>query len=877
MFVGLVLALALQVPQPLEPAPGTTYDPGIPTLESVVGHDFGEEVTPPEDIVRYVQALADAAPGRTELIHYADTWEGRPLYMLAIGSETNMARLDDIKAGLGRLADPRGLRDGDAEALIADLPTVVALIHGVHGNEISSSGAAMAEAYHLLAATNDARTDEILANAIVLIDPAENPDGRARFVFQTRMGRAAVADSDPLSAEHDEPWPGGRANHYLFDMNRDWFIQSQPETRGRTRTFLEWHPQVVVDLHEMGANSTYFFPPPADPISPWMTEAQRSQWDLMGESISEVFDGRGFPYFNRENYDAFYPGYGDSWPMGHGAVAMTFEQASARGLVVDRNDDTQLTYNRGVVQHFTAAITTAHAAAANRERMLRDFLAFHRSALDLGDGEIRFYALSSEHDPAMALRLARVLLRNGIEVSEVGEPLSVGGRVLQPGATYLVSLEQPASRLVRNLLDPDVEMDPEFYQRQVDRLANRLPHEMYDVTAWSLPELFDVDAIGLSSDPGVATAALSLDAVDAVASFPEARVAYLMPWGTATASATAEATRSGIPVHVAGAAFRLEGRQYPIGTAIVRAPSLDANQHEELFRIAAAHGAEVVSANSGYVEDGISLGSNRVRALKPARVVLAWDQPTRSLSAGWARYVLERRYGQPVTAIRARTLTRATLSDYDVIVLPSGNYGEVFNEGFQERLRAWMSRGGTLVTLAAATQWAAQAGLLETTNELRGGAPVGAPGENGNGNGDSRRDGEPPEQPIDYLDAIQPDREPPIAISGSILNGVLDTDHWLSSGTDGQIGVLTEGTRIFTPLTLDHGTNVGRYAEGEDLVASGIVWDQSRDQLMNKAFLMHQPMGQGHLIAFAEDPNYRAYTEAEMLLFLNAVLMGPGF
>jgi putative intracellular protease/amidase len=269
------------------------------------------------------------------------------------------------------------------------------------------------------------------------------------------------------------------------------------------------------------------------------------------------------------------------------------------------------------------------------------------------------------------------------------------------------------------------------------------------------------------------------------------------------------------------------------------------------------------------------LGSNRVRALKPARVVLAWDQPTRSLSAGWARYVLERRYGQPVTAIRAGTLTRATLSDYDVIVLPSGNYSDVFNEGFGDRLRAWMSQGGTLVTLATATQWAAGAGLLETTNELRGGAPAGG---DENGGGDSRANGNgTPEQPIDYLDAIQPDREPPIVISGSILNGVLDTDHWLSSGTDGQIGVLMEGTRIFTPLTLDHGTNVGRYAEGEDLVESGIVWDQSRDQLMNKAFLMHQPMGQGHLIAFAEDPNYRAYTEAEMLLFLNAVLMGPGF
>ena len=274
--------------------------------------------------------------------------------------------------------------------------------------------------------------------------------------------------------------------------------------------------------------------------------------------------------------------------------------------------------------------------------------------------------------------------------------------------------------------------------------------------------------------------------------------------------------------------------------------------------------------NSGYIDEGISLGSSQVRALSKPRVALAWGEATRSLSAGWARYVIERRYGQPVSAIRAGTLRSANLNDYDVIVLPSGSYSGVFGEDFVDRLRLWMRAGGTLVTVAGATEWAADAGLLDTSAEPRAGT------SGGEGEGQEGSDA-PGGQPIDYLDAIQPDEEDPIVISGSVLNGILDTDHWLSSGTDGEVGEMVEVTRIFTPLTLDDGTNVGRYAAGDTLVASGIVWEQSRAQFMNKAFLMHQPVGRGHLVAFAEDPNYRAYTESAMLLFMNAVLLGPGF
>ncbi|MBT5696155.1 MAG: hypothetical protein HOI62_06110, partial [Gemmatimonadales bacterium] len=296
MLKALALIALLQVPAPTqELAPDTRYDPSIPTLAAVAGHDFRAEITPPAQVVEYMEALA-ASSDRAELIWTGETWEGRPTVMLVLGSVERMARLDEIKADLKRIADPRGLTDDEAAQLIASLPVVSAMVHGVHGNEISSSGAAMAEAYHLLAAQGDPTVDLIMSESLVLIDPMQNPDGRARFVMQNTMGRARWEDDEPASAEHDEPWPGGRVNHYLFDLNRDWFAQSQPETRGRVKALLDFMPHVVVDLHEMGGNSTYYFPPNAIPGNTWTTEEQRALNDIFGAANASKFDERGFAY-----------------------------------------------------------------------------------------------------------------------------------------------------------------------------------------------------------------------------------------------------------------------------------------------------------------------------------------------------------------------------------------------------------------------------------------------------------------------------------------------------------------------------------------------------------------------------------------------------
>jgi hypothetical protein len=868
MMLGTLALLAtLQVPVPTqELVPGAQYDPTIPTLQQVVGHDFGEEVTPPGDIVRYMEALAEAASERTRLIHYAESWEGRPLLVLVIASASRIAQLDEVKADLARLAHPEGLSDRETEALLERLPVVTALMHGIHGNEISSSGAAMAEAYHLLAAQGDPAVDLILEESLVLIDPVENPDGRARFVAQNTMGRARWPDPATYSAEHDEPWPGGRVNHYLFDLNRDLFIQSQPETRGKVEIFLEYWPHIVVDLHEMGGNSTYFFPPTAPPENPWYGERQIALMDVFGRANATAFDQRGFSYFNRDVYDLFYPGYVDMWPMSHGALGMTYEQASARALVLQRDDGDLLTYGDGVLHHFTAAMATAETSARNRELILRDYLAFRREGIESGRSGQSEYVLHSAHDPGMAERLARLLVRNGIEVRDVTGPVTVDGRTLPERGTYIVPMDQPAHGLARDLLDSHVPMDEDFLRRQIERRANRQPDEIYDVTAWSQSLLWDVEVIPSRRPTGMAGDRLLAEATEQILPLPDALVGYLVPWGTNAASLVAEALREGIRVRAAGGKFTLGGREYGVGTAIMRTSENADDLPDRLAELAARHGAEVVAIDDSYVSEGMSLGSGRVRALREPSVLLVYDRPGQTYSVGWARYVLERRYGQRTTAVRASSLARVTLSDYDVIIFPSGNFGSAMNEGAVDRLRRWMRDGGTVITMAESTRWATRAGLLSTTAERRGGRAEGT----------DAPDAETPDQPIEYLDEISPEDESPEGVPGAILRVLLDTEHWLASGTDGEIGAFVQGSRVFRPITLDEGANVGRYSGIDDLVLSGTVWEESRPQLASKAFLMHQRVGGGQIIAFAEDPNYRAYTEATQLLFINAVLLGPG-
>lgn len=864
----------------LEPIwPGAKYDPDIPTIQQVLGYDTGMEITPPDKVSVYLQALAAAAPRRTRLLEYARTWEDRPLLLMLVGSPERITRIDEVARDLRQVADPRLLSQDETDRLVKDVPVVIWLGHGVHGNEISPTDAALFEVYHLLASQDDADIDTVLRESLVLIDPMHNPDGRARFVLQNLQARAATPDPTPYSAEHDEPWPTGRTNHYLFDLNRDWFAQTQPESRGCVGVGRRYSLHVRVDMHEHGGNKAYFFGPPADPISANITESQRLAWELFARANAARFDERGWAYFLREVYDALYPGYGDCWTTLNGAIGMTYEQASAHALSFARADDTVMTYRDCVMHHANAALVTVITAAKNRERIVREYLEYRRSAVIQGEkSSAREYLLLPGHDPSRADRLARTLATQGIEVRRATDSFNISTRKI-PGGTYIVSAAQPTGRLIRSLLDPRIDPPDEFIRRLEERRAKRLPGQVYDITAWNLPMLCGVEMVTSPEPTPVAATMLPMetDAWHPRARFTRARVAYLIPWGSAAASLTVEALQQGLRFRSVGGPFTLNGRSFAIGTAIVRVAENPPDLHDRLTTLATKHGAEIVPSDTTFIDSGTSLGSNQTAFLRSPRVLMAWDTPTKSRSAGWARYTLERRYGQSVTIVRTASLRHANFAHYDVVVMPSGDYGGSINESTINQLKDWLHSGGTLITLAEASRWATGAGvgLLNTTGLLKDGRPD-LPPSASDGNSSETSSGIAPAK-FDYNQAIQSPRERPASQLGAILRVLLDTDHWLSAGHDNETYAMIEGDRVFAPLKLDDGRNVGIWATKDRLVASGLVWPETLDILVQKAFLMHQPSGEGHVIAFAEDPNFRGYAESTMLLFMNAVLLGPAY
>jgi hypothetical protein len=343
----------------LLPVAEVQADDSIPSFKQVFELDWGTEISNHQQIEQYLRTLADAAPDRTRLVEYGQSYEGKKLYYLVISSPQNIARLEEIQANIQRLADPRTCDEIQAREIIGKTPAIIWLGYCVHGNEPSTSDAALITAWHLLADKRQ-ETKAVLDKLVIIIDPLQNPDGRDRFVNAFRESRGMFPQSYPLANEHTERWPQGRTNHYWIDMNRDWFLQTQQESRAKVAAYLQWHPQIFCDSHEFSYNQTYYFSPPTDPKNPFILPDQLAWMEKLGSHQGGWFDRYGMTYTTREMFDAFYPGYGSEWPTLSGGLGILWEQASSRGMVMDRPDQTQLTYAQGVRQNYVSGLAVSY-------------------------------------------------------------------------------------------------------------------------------------------------------------------------------------------------------------------------------------------------------------------------------------------------------------------------------------------------------------------------------------------------------------------------------------------------------------------------------------------------------------------------------------
>ncbi|MEL7201611.1 MAG: peptidase, partial [Pseudomonadota bacterium] len=644
-------------------------------------------------------------------------------------------------------------------------------------------------------------------------------------------------------------------------------------------TLNEWLPLVFVDAHEMGTDSTYYFAPEAVPYNPNLAADQRASLTLFGQNNAKWFDANGFDYFTREVYDAFYPGYGASWPSYYGAVAMTYEQASARGLKARRRDGTSYDYRDTVRQHFVASIATAETTAKNREKLLRDFYAYQKSAIEEGEtGDIRAYIMPAKTDAAAATKIAGLLTRQGVEVARAREPFQACGTDYEAGA-FVINLNQPAKRLVRTLMDKDVALDESFVAEQERLRAKDLPDQIYDVTAWSLPLMYGAQADACSA---LVTAPMkphdgNLIPAGRLLNTP-ASVAFLVPWGEAPAARLlAHAFRRGLSVKSTDKAFTQGGTRYRAGTLIFSVKENAPGLGDTLADLAKTTGARVIGVDTGWVTEGPNFGSRNVVRLHAPKIAIAWDAPTNAYAAGNTRFVIERQFDYPVTPVRVGDLSARELDGFDVLILTGERrgYGATYEDLIRtDAIKAWVRKGGVLITTGAATRWASDPDteLLSIRRE----DAYSAQDPDSEETEKSTRSGTVLESDDAYASAIAPIRETPDGTGGVLVKALVDPDHWLGAGVPEAITVLVRGGDIYTPVRRDNGTNVVRFAEADALLTSGYLWQETRAQMAYKPFLVNETLGSGQIIAFTHDPTVRAYLDGLNVLFMNAVFRSSG-
>jgi len=838
-------------------------DGKVPRPDAFLGYPLGARFTSWDRMLEYIDAVAAVSP-RVKLTEYGRTAEGRPLRLVTLGTPENLARLDEIRRDHLRLGEPAGVPESERDRLVQKLPAIVWLAYGVHGNESSSAEAALATIY--LLAAGQGEMEEILRNTIVLIDPLVNPDGRERYVTSFRQRVGDAPNPNRAAAEHWEPWPGGRPNHYLIDLNRDWAWVSQQETKQRIALYRSWEPHVYVDFHEMSSESSYFFPPAADPVHPRIDRRVVSWLDTFGRGNAEAFDRMGWVYFKGENYDLFYPGYGDSYPSLRGAVGMTYEMAGGGrgGLALALPDGSVLTLADRVARHLTTSLATLRTAARNARKLREDFVATRLRAGSQG----RVYLWSAEQQEARAL--ADLLAFHGVRVHQLAQAEEVPARRLAGGeeaprrfgaGTYVVSTVQPLGNLVDALLELDSPMNDAFLERQRQRLEANLEPEFYDITAWSLPLAYNVDTWVAAHEPaglrplGEASSGIRGDG----------RLGFLVPpQGLGSYRFAAELRKRDMSYRIALSSFTGPAGSYPAGTLFIPRLGNPENLRDQLQGLLAENKMVAEGVAASWEIQGISLGSNNMPAVRPVRIGLISGEGVDSTSFGFLWSLLDRQIGIPHDRIDVATLRQIDLADFDVLVLPSGSYEDRIGEQARTALDAWIKGGGELVAVGEAIQWLQEHEL----SAVKSWQPPKRDDDEEEKKGGATEDPEVSESSIERELASRP-----IFTPGAVLATQMQPLHPLTAGLATSPPVLYESSTVLK--TFGDSRKDVLVALDENPVLAGFAWPEAEERLSGSLLVGMEPRGSGAIVLFAQDPAFRLFWRATAPIFLNAVLFGP--
>lgn len=810
-------------------------------------HALGDNFTPHHLLVDYFEHVA-ANSDWVQVQRYGYTNEDRPLMVAFISTPENLARLEAIRENNLRRA---GILEGKVDP---DLNVgVVWLSYSVHGNEAAGSESSMGVVYELSNPANS-RTKAWLENTVVVMDPSINPDGYSRYTHWYRRYTNKITNPNRAVREHDEPWPGGRVNHYMFDLNRDWAWQTQVESQQRLALYRKWYPQIHADLHEQFYNDPYYFAPAARPYHEYITDWQTTFQTEIGKNHAKYFDQKGWLYFTKEVFDLLYPSYGDTYPMFSGAIGMTYEQGGSgrAGKAIVRNSGDTLTLKDRINHHITTSLSTVEIGSKEHARLVQNYTRFFQESRENPKGKYKSYIIKSSNPIGKLKRLTQLLDKNGIEYGRTETTSSTRAYDYQSGKTksvsigaedLIISAYQPLSVLTQVLFDPAVRVE--------DSLT-------YDVTAWSLPYAYGLETYATTQAMDIIPGYTLPTALNQEKRSPQ--YAYLAKWESVEdVKFLASLLQKGIKVRFASMPFTIEKESYDAGTLVItRADNRKNPSFDQILAAAAKKTQKTIRGiETGFSERGPDLGSDAMRLIRSDKIAVLSDEGVSPYGFGVIWHYFEQVLEYPIDVYYRNSLADIALEDYHTLILPSGNYN--FSENEQSHIDQWISQGGHLIALEGAIRaFVGQDGYrLEryaTDKERK--------------EQEELNEKEQLEGRLDpYMGASR--RRISSSLPGAIFQTRMDKTHPLAFGIGSQyFSLKTSSTSLPLQKNL---SNVGTIAK--DALTVGFVGRKALARLQESVSFAVESKGAGHITYMVDNPLFRGFWDNGLLLFGNALFL----
>jgi len=804
----------------------------IKSPEDFLPTHFGEHFTPHHLQVAYYEHVADQSD-QVILQNYGRSNQQRPLLVAFVSSKENLDNLEQIRKD-------NLMRTGIIEGTPSTNIPIVWMSFGVHGNEAGGPESAL-NVIHKLTNKSDAEVQNWLKNTIIVLDPCINPDGNSRYTHWNWNAANKNLNPHVESREHNEPWPGGRVNHYHFDLNRDWAWQTQIESQQRVRLYNQWMPQIHVDFHEQGYNSPYYFAPAAEPFHKFITPFQRDFQTEIGQNHARYFDKNEWYYFTRERFDLFYPSYGDTWPTFNGAIGMTYEQAghstAGKGIILNNGDT--LTIRDRIDHHTTTALSTIEISSDNASRLLKEFSVYFKNNQQNPPGKYASYVVSKDNDAAMLKDFEMLLFRQGILYSYASSDRSIRGynyqqagegSMMMKEGDIVINAHQPKAILVQVLMDPEAELSDSI---------------TYDITAWSLPYAYGFKAIASKEKISFKTEWQNNE----IATFPDYGDAYayvLECQSLSNAGFMADLFKRGINLRFAKNEFSIKGKKYPRGSLIVAAADnrkYDGSLAKTMSELARKHRSLLQELSTGFSDHGKDLGGSNFDLLKEKKIMIAYGDNVSSQNYGHIWHIMENELQYPFSAVTWDDISSSVLADYDVLILPEGRYN--MSDDWN-KVSDWIRGGGTLIAVGNAVGSLTNAQGLSITRKERA---------------SEEDDGALPRYENRERDFISS------YIPGAIVKNTMDNSHPLAYGFDNHYYSLKTSGASYD--FLERGWNVGVVKGVAE--THGFVGTKAKKSLEDSLSFGVESVGRGNVVYLVDNPVYRAFWKKGIQLFSNAI------